>query len=34
MLKNLGLNLNQNLSFGGKIQGKASDFTLDGRVTY
>ncbi|EME0243231.1 hypothetical protein AAGQ69_000664 [Campylobacter coli] len=29
--KNLGLNLNQNLSFGGKIQGKASDFTLDGR---
>lgn len=29
--KNLGLNLNQNLSFGGKIQGKASDFTLDGK---
>lgn len=29
--KNLGLNLNQNLSFGGKIQGKASDFILDGR---
>ncbi|ECC0055673.1 hypothetical protein FMG43_05155, partial [Campylobacter jejuni] len=29
--KNLGLNLNQNLSFGGKIQGKASDFALDGR---
>ncbi|RTI84354.1 hypothetical protein [Campylobacter jejuni] len=30
-VKNLGLNLNQNLSFGGKIQGKASDFTLDGK---
>ncbi|HEG3156904.1 TPA: hypothetical protein SCY76_002060, partial [Campylobacter jejuni] len=29
--KNLGLNLNQNLSFVGKIQGKASDFTLDGK---
>lgn len=29
--KSLGLNLNQNLSFNGKIQGKASDFTLDGK---
>lgn len=29
--KNLGLNLNQNLAFGGKILGKASDFTLNGK---
>ncbi|MFQ6341595.1 hypothetical protein [Campylobacter sp. VTCC 70190] len=29
--KNLGLNLNQNLVFNGKIQGKASDFALDGK---
>ncbi|WP_348518245.1 hypothetical protein [Campylobacter sp. CCS1377] len=29
--KNLGLNLKQNLNFGGKIQGKASDFIIDGK---
>lgn len=30
-IKSLNLNLNQNLSFGGKIAGKASDFKADGR---
>lgn len=30
-IKSLNLNLNQNLSFGGKIAGRASDFKADGR---
>ena len=29
--KNLGLNLNQNLAFLGKINGKSSDFMIDGK---
>ncbi|EPW9668551.1 hypothetical protein ACWU0Z_000249 [Campylobacter coli] len=29
--KNLGLNLNQNLAFSGKINGKSSDFMIDGK---